>query len=192
MHVHFSLNDENGKNVFDNAEREGSAVLLYAVAGLLATMHENTLIFAPHHNSFRRLTPESHAPTGIAWAYENRTAAIRIPGGSNAARRIEHRVAGADANPYLVLASILGGAMIGIEQQLQPGKPIEGDAYKLAVDQLPATWHSAISAFEEGRYVQQIYSALLQRMFVQCKTQELARFSRQVSDYEYHSYLEIV
>ena len=78
-------------------------------------MPASTLIVAPHSNSYDRLVPGAHAPTAAAWAYENRTAAIRIPSGSASARRIEHRVAGGDINPYLMLAVVLGAAMQGIE-----------------------------------------------------------------------------
>lgn len=192
FHVHFSLLDENGVNVFDNEGEEGTPMMLNAVAGLLATMHENALTFAPHENSYRRLLPGSHAPTNIAWGYENRTAAVRIPGGSHKARRIEHRVAGADANPYLVLASILGGALLGIEQKMTAPDAIVGDAYNLDVEHLPLDWASAIEAFGDGEHVQDIFSKRLQTMFVECKTQELKRFAREITDFEYHSYLEVV
>ncbi|MBU3030471.1 glutamine synthetase family protein [Paracoccus marinaquae] len=192
MHVHFSLVDAEGRNVFDDGGDAGTDLLRHAVSGLLGTMQENTLVFAPHENSFRRLLPGAHAPAAVAWGYENRTVAIRIPGGSPRARRIEHRVAGADANPYLVLASILGGALLGIEGKWQPPEPVEGDAYALALDTLPPDWASAIDAFSRGSHVQQIYSKRLRRMFVQCKLQELRRFTRHVTDFEYHSYLEAV
>lgn len=192
FHVHFSLLDENGINVFDNGGEEGTPIMLSAVAGLLATMRETSLTFAPHENSFRRLMPGAHAPTGIAWGYENRTAAIRIPGGSPKARRIEHRVAGADANPYLVLTSILGGALWGIENEMKPSPPIVGDAYRLDLPHLPLDWASAIEAFEDGPHVAEVFSPELQTMLVESKTQELKRFARQVTDFEYHSYLEIV
>ena len=192
LHVHFSLVNEEGVNVFDDGGEQGSPLMLNAVAGLLATMHENTLIFAPHENSYRRLQPGAHAPTSIAWGYENRTAAIRIPGGSHKARRIEHRVAGADANPYLVLASILGGALQGIEQKMTPADAIAGDAYSQDLAQLPVNWASAIEAFGNGAHVQQIFSKQLQTLLVDCKTQEMKRFAREVSDFEYHSYLEVV
>ncbi|WP_069298283.1 glutamine synthetase family protein [Neptunicoccus sediminis] len=192
FHVHFSLLDENGNNVFDNGGEEGSQTMLSAVAGLLATMQQNSLTFAPHENSYRRLMPGAHAPTGVAWGYENRTAAIRIPGGSHKARRIEHRVAGADANPYLVLTSILGGALLGIERDMQPAAPITGDAYRQKLTHLPLDWASAIEAFAEGPHVPDIFSAQLQTLLVECKAQELQRFARHVTDFEYHSYLEIV
>ena len=192
FHVHFSMLDEDGNNVFDNGGEEGTPLMLNAVAGLLATMRENSLTFAPHENSYRRLMPGAHAPSGVAWGYENRTAAIRIPGGSHKARRIEHRVAGADANPYLVLTSILGGALLGIEEKMTPAEPIVGDAYRLDLPHLPLDWASAIEAFEDGKHVAGLFSAQLQTMLVECKTQELKRFAREVTDFEYHSYLEVV
>lgn len=192
FHVHFSLVDENGVNVFDNGGDEGTSLMLNAVAGLLATMQQNTLTFAPHENSYRRLLPGAHAPTNVAWGYENRTAAIRIPGGDSKARRIEHRVAGADANPYLVLTSILGGALLGIEQDMQPVAPITGDAYTMKLDNLPLDWATAIDAFRKGPDVPGIFSSRLQTMMVECKTQELRKFARQVTHFEYDTYLEIV
>ena len=192
LHVHFSLENEAGENLFDNGTDEGAPLMRNAVAGLLATMQENTLVFAPHENSYRRLLPGAHAPTSVAWGYENRTAAIRIPGGSPKARRIEHRVAGADTNPYLVLASILGGAFIGIEGEMQPADPISGDAYSMKLDHLPLDWATAIEAFRRGRNIQNVYSKRLQTMLVESKTQELKRFARQVTDFEYDTYLEVV
>ncbi len=192
FHVHFSLLDINANNVFDDGSEEGSNVLKHAVGGLLETMAELTLTFAPHFNSFRRLTPDSHAPTAIAWGYENRHAAIRIPAGPKKARRIEHRVAGADANPYLVLASVLGGALYGIESQIVPAGPLSGNGDLPEKVQLPTSWEAAINAFSKGERVAQIYSMQLQTMFVGCKRQELTRFSRHVSEFEYHSYLDVV
>ncbi|WP_158966593.1 glutamine synthetase family protein [Chachezhania sediminis] len=192
MHAHFSLVDRDDNNIFDDGGPDGTPLMRHAVAGLMATMQENALVFAPHENSFRRLLPGAHAPSAIAWGYENRTAAIRIPGGSHKARRIEHRVAGADANPYLVLASILGGALLGIEGEWTPPDPIVGDAYSMDLAHLPPDWASAIDAFARGKTVESIYSKRLKRMFVQCKQQELRRFTRHVTDFEYHSYLETV
>ncbi len=192
FHVHFSMENDAGENVFDNGGSEGTPLMLNAVAGLLTTMQENALVFAPHENSFRRLLPGAHAPSSVAWGYENRTAAIRIPGGAPRARRIEHRVAGADANPYLVLAGILGGALLGIEGNWTPSAAIEGDAYSQDLPHLPYDWATAIEAFEDGAHIEGIYSRRLQRMFTQCKQQELQRFARHVTDFEYHSYLEAV
>jgi len=192
MHVHFSLLDTDGNNVFNNETEQGSVVLQHAVGGLLGAMSESALLFFPHANSYRRIQPGSHAPTGVSWGYENRTAAVRIPGGSNIARRIEQRVAGADANPYLILAAILGAALEGIQNEVTPPAAVVGDAYAQASEHLPTDWPTAIQAFDEGSYMQRIFSPVLREMLVTCKRQELQAFSRHVTDFEYHSYLETV
>lgn len=192
FHVHFSVLDKDGNNVFDNGTDEGSEVLLNAVGGLLSAMQESTLIFAPHLNSFRRIRPASHAPTGVGWGYENRTCAVRIPGGPNAARRIEHRVAGADANPYLVLSAILGAALYGITEKIAPPAPINGNAYEAKLPSLPMEWNSAISALENGTILPEIFAPLLLRLFAQSKQQELGHFLSQVTNQEYKAYLETV
>jgi len=192
LHVHFSLLDRSGKNVFDNGTRDGSPIMLNAVGGLIETMAETTLLFAPHANSYRRLRPGTHAPSAAAWGYENRTVAVRIPGGPNAARRIEHRVAGADANPYLVLAGILAGALAGIERQMTPPEPVTGDAYTLKLRSLPPDWASAIEAFAAGRIVEDMLPTMLRDMLVACKRQEMNTFALQVTDFEYETYLDMV
>lgn len=193
MHVHFSVLDENGRNVFDNGGREGTKTLRAAVAGCLAAMPGSTLIFAPHGNSYTRLVPGAHAPTGASWAYENRTAAIRIPGGAPAARRIEHRVAGGDINPYLMLAAVLGSALTGIEDELEPPAPITGNAYEVdGLPQLAADWDSAITAFEADPIMARIFPEDLIRNLVMTKRQETARFADLNPDSHWLSYLESV
>jgi glutamine synthetase len=192
LHVHFSLLDEEGNNVFDNGSTDGSPMMRHAVGGLIAAMPETTLLYAPHFNSFRRLRPGTHAPSAAAWGYENRTVAIRIPGGSLKARRIEHRVAGADANPYLVLAGILAGALVGIEREMAPPEPVRGDAYQLNLKSLPPDWASAIAAFAAGSIVEDTLPTMLRDMLVACKRQEMATFAAQVTDFEYDTYLDAV
>ncbi len=192
MHVHFSLLDGDGVNVFDNGDERGSEVLRHAVGGVLAGMAECTLLFAPHFNSYRRLRAGTHAPTAVAWGYENRTTALRIPGGAPAARRIEHRVGGADANPYLVLAAVLGAALIGIEERIEPAAPVRGNAYALELPHLAHDWASAVEDFEDGPLAQRIFAPVLRQMLLDCKRQELAMFASRVTDFEYHSYLEAV
>ncbi|WP_245443840.1 glutamine synthetase family protein [Mesorhizobium sp. DCY119] len=192
LHVHFSLLDRDGNNIFDDGTDKGSDAMRHAVGGLLSGMAESTLIFAPHFNSYRRLRPNSYAPTVVAWGYENRMVAIRIPGGPNRARRIEHRVAGADANPYLVLATVLGAALIGIERKLEPGEPIVSDVGSHSLPKLPPDWVSGINAFEAGPLMAELFSADLRDAFVACKRQELNTFVKEVSDFEIDTYLESV
>jgi glutamine synthetase len=190
FHVHFSLLDRDGRNVFDNGGPEGSDVMLNAVAGLLDMMRASALVFAPHLNSYRRLQPNAHAPTEVIWGYESRHAAIRIPGGSNAARRIEHRVAGADANPYLVLAAILGAALEGIERKMVAPPPMVAVKDGVSGATLPQDWMDAILAFEESAPMQRVFAPVLRESFVGMKKQELQVFSQQISPFEHETYLE--
>ena len=183
MHTHFSLLDEAGRNVFDDGGPRGTETLHHAIAGCLEAMHDTTLIFAPHLNSYDRLVPEAHAPTGIAWAYENRTTAIRVPSGNPAARRIEHRVAGGDVNPYLSLAAILGAALAGIEDGKAPPDPIKGNAYALDLPQIPGDWPGAVAAFEASDIVARIFSPELIRNMVLTKRQEI-RFMQELDPAE--------
>ena len=173
MHLHFSMLDEDGRNVFDNGGPDGSALLKQAVAGCLEGLGDTMLLLAPHANSYERLVPGAHAPTGIAWSYENRTAALRIPSGSHKARRIEHRVAGGDINPYLMIAGVLGSALTGIEDGLTPPPPISGNAYDLDLPQLPATWQDAIDRFEGSARMKRIFAPQLIDNLVRTKRQEL-------------------
>lgn len=192
LHVHFSLLDAGGRNIFDDGGTDGTAAMRHAVAGLLAAMHDCTLIFAPHQNSYRRLRPDSLAPTAIAWGYENRTAALRIPGGPAAARRIEHRVAGADANPYLVIAAILAAALDGLGQGAEPAPATGGNVHDAAAPRIPPDWRSAQAAFAQSPDVRRLLHPEFIAMFAACKRQELAVFDREITALEYHSYLHTV
>ncbi len=192
LHTHFSVLNEEGENVFSNGGPEGSVVLHQAIAGCLAAMHDSTLLFAPHANSYDRLVPEAHAPNQVCWAYENRTSAIRVPSGSVSARRIEHRVSGGDVNPYLMIAAILGAALIGIEDGMTPPPPITGNAYALDLPMIPDTWDAAITAFENSTIVPRIFPAELIRNYVLTKRQE-QRYMEELSPEEQVSvYLDTV
>lgn len=192
MHMHFSVLDANGKNIFDDGTDLGSAVMRHGVGGLLAAMQASALIFAPHKNSYQRLTPNAHAPTGVNWGYENRTAAIRIPGGASQARRIEHRVAGGDTNPYLVLAVVLGAALNGIEQQREPMSATAGNAYDQKTAQLPGSWAEAIDLFASSPLIADIFTPMLIENLVACKRQELRLLTDASMETEFAAYLETV
>ncbi|MEP2639810.1 glutamine synthetase family protein [Roseobacter sp.] len=172
LHMHFSVLDADGNNVFDDGGEDGTDVLRHAVAGCLDAMPGSALVFAPHANSFDRMVPGAHAPTGISWAYENRTSAIRIPSGAPAARRIEHRVAGGDVNPYLMLTAVLGAAIAGIEDGAEPPAPITGNAYEAQLPQIPGDWGAAIDRFESSPQIARIFPPELIRNFVLTKRQE--------------------
>ena len=192
LHTHFSVLNEKGDNVFDDGSDKGSAVLQQAVGGLLAGMRASTLVFAPHFNSYRRMTPNNHAPTSVNWGYENRTTAVRIPGGNNKARRIEHRVAGGDVNPYLMLAVVLGAALTGIEDELTPTDPISGNAYAKDAPALPDNWQDAIDLFRNDPLIARIFPRQLIDNYTMQKAQELAAFQERSDEFEFHSYMETV
>lgn len=193
MHVHFSVLDQDGQNIFDDGGPEGTDLLRSAVAGCLAAMPASTLIFAPHGNSYARLVPSAHAPTGASWAYENRTAAIRIPGGAPSARRIEHRVAGGDINPYLMQSAVLGAALVGIEDRMAPPAPISGNAYEIdGLPQLAGNWSDAIDLFESDPIIARLFPSELIRNMSMTKRQEIARFADRPEDEHWLSYLEAV
>ena len=183
MHMHFSVLDAEGTNIFDDGGPKGTDALRHAVAGCMNGMHDSTLIFAPHLNSYERLIPENHAPVGICWGYENRTAAIRVPSGAPAARRIEHRVAGGDVNPYLLIATILGAALTGIEDAAEPPAPITGNAYAQELPTIPGDWEAAMDAFESSTIIPRILPEELIRNLLLTKRQE-SHFMAELSPQE--------
>ena len=193
LHVHCSLLDENGTNVFDDGGREGSDLLRYAVAGGLELLPASMLLFAPSFNAYRRFQPGNHAPTESAWGYDNRTTAIRIPESPSAARRLEHRVAGADANPYLVLAAVLAGIWHGIENTLSPPNPIEGNAWDQEIDApaLPTTMDEAISVFDKSDVLSSYLTSEFKTLFLATKVQERNEFAKRVTEFELETYLRI-
>ena len=192
LHIHFSVLDEDGNNVFDDGGEKGTDTLRHAVAGCLKAMPGSALVFAPHANSFDRMVPDSHAPTGISWAYENRTSAIRIPSGNPAARRIEHRVSGGDVNPYLMMAAVLGAAINGIEDEQEPPAPITGNAYAADLPQIPGDWKTAIDVFENDPEIARIFPAELIRNFVLTKRQEMHYMQELTATEQVSIYLDTV
>ena len=188
MHVHFSIIDKNDRNIFDDQSAQGSDFLRYAVNGLLDSMGDMTLAFAPHLNSYRRLCPGGLAPTKIAWGYENRTSAIRIPAGPTFARRIEHRVAGADANPYIVLAAILAGALDGLLKKTLPPAPVSGNSHDSALSDLARDWQEALDIFETSAKVKSLLHPEFVTAFAACKQQEQDVFAARITDFEVETY----
>ena len=192
MHMHFSVLDQQGRNIFDNGSTEGSEALHHAIAGCLEGMAGSMLIFAPHASSYDRFVPGAHAPTALAWGYENRTTALRVPSGAPAARRIEHRVAGGDVNPYLLVASILGAALTGIEGKLTPPAPTHGNAYDAASPHLPTTWGEAIAAFEDCQMTAQIFPRELVANYLATKRQEMHYMAELSPEEQMQLYLDTV
>jgi glutamine synthetase len=190
MHVHMSILDESGRNIMAGENGAPTDRLRHVVGGMLHTLADTMLLLAPHANSYRRLTPGGHAPTNLTWGLDNRSAAIRVITAGRATR-VEHRVAGADCNPYLAVAGILAGAMHGLRREIDPGRPIEGEerdghAY------LPVNWDDAIDEFDASEVLAEYLGADYQDLYSACKRQEQAEFRRRVTDVEYDAYLQSV
>jgi glutamine synthetase len=190
MHVHCSVLDQRGNNIFDDGTEHGTPLLHHAIAGCLQHMADSMLVFSPGFNGYRRFQPGTHAPTYPSWGYENRTVAVRVPAGSHAARRLEHRVAGADCNPYLQFAVVLAAMLDGIEQQTSPGQPTKGDGYSQKTGSLPGYMHEALERFSASAFIRGALGTELQRIFTLTKEQEVAEFRHRISLLEYQSYLE--
>lgn len=169
MHVHLSWARE-GRNAT-------ASVLPQAVAGGLEAMPDSTAIFAPHAVSYARLAPGLFAPSACAWGHENRTVAIRLPAGPPEACRMEHRVAGADANPHLLLAAILGAALLGVEDGLEPPPPVTGNAYAQDLPRLAPDWARAVDRLASP-LMARLLDPLLLEVLAHTKRHEMRRVAR--------------
>jgi glutamine synthetase len=188
MHVHFSMVDGSGSNIYADGSGPSEA-LMHSVGGLLRYMQESTAIFAPHANSFRRLTPSEHAPTYASGGLDNRSAAVRVITAGKAATRIEHRVAGADTNPYLVLATILQAALMGMIERIDPGGPVIGDQHAPDIEALERSWHAAVQSFAHSGFAFAALGREFRQLYAACKRQELQEFALRVTDVEYDAYI---
>ena len=189
QHVHLSLVDASGRNVFDNGTPEGSELLRHAAGGLAAVMAESMAFFAPCTNSYRRFAPDMFAPVNRRWGVNNRTAGIRIPVSPDAARRIEHRCAGADANPYLVLAAILAGVHHGLANRLDPGPIAVGNVSREPDKELPHSLEDALKRLEAAPVLPGYFGAEAVALYRETKAEELARFRKIITAEEHEWYL---
>jgi glutamine synthetase len=189
MHVHVSLADQAGQNVFAAADPASNALLHHALGGLMATMADSTLIFAPNANSYRRFRRDSYAPVSVSWGIDNRTVSLRIPAGNPEARHIEHRPAGADANPYLVLAAVLAGVHHGITRKLDPGLPVTGNGYEQQTNRIPSDWNAAIARFRRSSTLREYFGKEFVDCFCTLKEVEADRFNAEPTERDFNWYL---
>jgi len=191
-HLHVSVLDRQGDNAFAGVDAAGSDTLRWAIGGLAATMGQVLALLAPNANSYRRFQPDSFVPLAPSWGYNNRTVALRIPAGDGHARRIEHRVAGADANPYLVGAAVLAGIHHGITRRIEPPPVIEGDASRHHGRELPASWLHAIEAFDAGDVMADYLGEDFKRVYSASRRHEHDSFAAVITPAEYDWYLRVV
>jgi glutamine synthetase len=193
MHMHVSVQDESGNNAFAAEDPAGTPLLRHAIAGLQRTMAESMLIFAPNANSYRRFRHQSYAPMAPTWGINNRSVSLRVPAGAPASRHIEHRVSGADANPYLVAATVLAGVHAGIAARLDPGPPITGNGYESGIAaSLPRDWLGAIEAAEGSTFLRDALGEEFLRTYLAIKTQEWDKYNALVPPTDHDWYLDSV
>jgi len=181
-HIHLSLRGQDGSVVFWDADRR-SALYDNFVAGVLATMPDFTLLYAPNVNSYKRFAEGSFAPTTIAWGEDNRTCAVRLVGRGPGAR-MENRVPGGDVNPYLALAAMLAGGLHGIEKGLELEPPLEGNAYTSGRPKVPGTLKEARDAFHDSAIARAALGDEVVDHYTNMADVELAAFGAAVTDWE--------
>lgn len=192
-HVHVSLVNEKGDNVFNEPEARANHAgpkLLSAVAGCLESAPDIQLILAPHYNSYRRFQPGSFAPVRVCWGYDHRGASVRVAEASGSAARLEHRIAGADVQPYLLLTGVLGGMLDGMERQLEPGPAVKGWEYISEGPMLARHWRDARERFENSAFAAKVFGEGYRDLYAYIKRIEQDEMTKNVTDVEYESYFK--
>jgi glutamine synthetase len=184
MHIHQSLTDKaTGRNLFANQNGSDSALFRSYVGGLQTYLPEVAPIFAPNVNSFRRMRPQFDAPINVQWGLDNRSCGLRTPISDGRNRRIENRLPGADANPYLAIASSLACGWVGMQQGLEPGPQITASAYKMPRS-LPRTLDEALMRFKHCAPMREVLGEGFCSVFAAVKLDELDAFEGVVSAWE--------
>lgn len=185
-HIHLSLRGQDGSAVFssDTSPHGMSAAFQHFVAGLLVSLPELTLLFAPNINSYKRFADGSFAPTAVAWGLDNRTCALRVVGhGRNI--RVECRVPGGDVNQYLAVAAMIAGGRFGLSRSLELGEPYAGNAYQATdVGRLPNTLAEAAELFEASTLAREAFGDDVVEHYLNNARVELAAFNAAVTDWE--------
>lgn len=189
MHVHLSLLDRSGQNIF--AGDPISPLFRHALGGLRETMADFMAVWAQSANAYRRYVPKAYVSMAAHWGFNNRTVALRIPRGNGNATRIEHRVAGADANPYLVIASILAGIGHGVANRIDPGPAVEGNSETVEAPLLPTAWVNALDLFQGSDVVRGAFGAPFQEVFSRLKHAERSNFERIVTPLDHLWYSRV-
>lgn len=190
LHIHTSVMDNDGNNLFSDSENPlANPLLRHAVGGLQAGLFESMAVFAPCINAYRRYQPNIYVPMGKTWGLNNRSLAFRVPLGDSGARRIEHRVSGADANPYLSLAAVLAGLHHGIANEIDPGEANTGNAGAEPDPDFPLTIEDALAAFNEGEILRDYFGEWYSDIYHLTKIAEVTSFRDYISKREYDWYL---
>lgn len=194
-HLHLSLVDDTGKNLFYDAKGDGtmSALQRHFVAGQQRLLPQFAAMVAPTVNSFSRLVPGYWAPINATWGIENRTCALRVIPGEKA-QRVEFRIGAADGNPYLVMAAAVAAGIYGIEEKLELGSPITGNAYEDAkgAAEMPATLTAAATNLRQSSEAARYFGEDFVNHFAATREWEEREFQKHITDWELKRYFEII
>ncbi len=184
MHLHQSLVDSTGLNVFTDQDGQESELFRWYIGGLQQYLPAAMALIAPNVNSYRRLAPDKFGtPINIEWGYDNRTAGLRVPVSNSQARRVENRIAGADVNPYLAISASLACGYLGIIQRTDPKQPVSGDASEMTTT-LPHTLREAVNELLECEELHEMLGGKFIRLYSSVKHHEYNIFLNVISAWE--------
>jgi len=185
MHIHQSLVEvATGRNVFSDDQGQPTETFYHFIGGQQACMADFTALFAPNVNSYQRLCHPYASPNNACWSEDNRAAGLRIPASDPVARRVENRLPGADANPYLAIAASLAAGLHGIEQRLQPTAAIQGEFAVPEHLSLPCTLHAALERLKRSALARELFGSEFIEGYVATKTLELTDFFDEITPWE--------
>jgi glutamine synthetase len=183
-HIHSSLVGEDGKSAFVDSDGEETDAFRHYLGGMRDHIRELALFVAPAINSYKRYAVESWAPTSVSWGRDNRTCGFRIVGHGQSTR-VECRIPGADANPYLAMAALLAAGLDGIEKQTDPGPELKGNAYEAAeAEAFPASLREAVDLWEQSDFAKTVFGDEVHKHYLNYGRLELDAYDKVVTDYE--------
>lgn len=191
FHLHFSMWSEDERPLFDDPEAEHglSKVARHAIGGILAHAPAIAALSNPTINSFKRFGPDTLAPWLVDWGLDNRSAMVRIPPERGSAARLELRLGDSSANPYLAVASMLAGALLGVRNEIEPPAPLVGYGYDPSkAERLPTSLEHALDALEEDKEFVDILGKPFVSAFTAYKRDEIERFNSWITDWEFNEY----
>ncbi|NIE72958.1 glutamine synthetase [Pantoea sp. Ap-967] len=185
MHIHQSVVDaHSGKSVFSQDDGTMSELFLHHIGGLQRFIPEMLPLFAPSVNSFRRFLPDTSAPVNVEWGEDNRTVGLRVPESTPQNRRIENRLPGADANPYIALAASLLCGYIGMVEEIKPSAPVQGRGYNRRNLRLPLTIEDALERMSNSEHAKKYLGEKFVQAYIEVKRAEHENFKRVISSWE--------
>ena len=183
LHLHCSVLNGQGENIFKLTRKRAPSALRHFIGGLQSFLPQAFALTAPNVNSYKRFVPDLSAPINLEWGYDNRTTGFRVPFSEPDAGRVENRIGGADANPYLLIAANLAAGFLGMSTKCEPTKPVAGNAHKLQ-NSFPRCLEQALCSLEKSEAIVDLLGAAFVELFTSVKQTELNHFNRSITRWE--------